>query len=155
MFVRQRERLLIPHWSCYKMPQKPAVTTKAQRLLPIERHRVVIFGFGRAAHWLSPRPPVGSLTWCDRAKRGHSSPWIYCSNTAQAAWRCCGLAYGPAAITSNIASAQISLTLQGAAAYHTWLISALFYLQIDMSDGIRSYQTRMCVSCTVNTDHFP
>ncbi len=23
---------------------------------------VVIFGFGRAAHWLSPRPPVGSLT---------------------------------------------------------------------------------------------
>lgn len=51
------------------------------------------------------------------------------------------LAYRPAVIGSNAAAAEMNITLEGAAAYHALLISALFHLQIDMSDGSGSYQT--------------
>lgn len=47
----------------------------------------------------------------------------------------------PAVIGSNPAGAEMNITLGGATAYHTGLIWALFYLQIDMSNGKRSYQT--------------
>lgn len=36
------------------------------------RLSAVISGFALAAHWLSPLPPAGWLTWCDRAKLGRS-----------------------------------------------------------------------------------
>lgn len=49
---------------------------------------------------------------------------------------------------SNTASTEMNVTLQEAAAHHALLICGLFYLQIDMSDTIRSHQNRdVCLVC--------